>query len=85
VGPKDISSATEMVLPLLIDKLGDTNVRMREAAREMIMFLVSVPDAGLRHTTSQFTKPVKSQAAWQPVLGVLTGLEPTTVDTLLFV
>lgn len=63
------------MLPILIEKLGDNNARMREAAKESIMFIAGLEQGGLRGATHQFVKPIKNQNAWRPVLGILTLLQ----------
>ncbi len=50
---------------------GDANGRMQSAAVEMLTHLADIKDAGLATLAHLFTRPVKSQAAWRPVLGRL--------------
>eukprot|EP00798_Chlamydomonas_sp_ICE-L_P028475 gene28475-31625_t len=45
------------------------------AAKESIMFMAGLKDAGLAHSTHQFVKPIKNQNAWKPVLGILNLLQ----------
>ncbi|KXZ41368.1 hypothetical protein GPECTOR_518g498 [Gonium pectorale] len=70
-GGRDAESMAEAVLPLLIDKLGDNNARLREASKESIMLLASIKDVALAAHTGIFVKPIKNQSAWRPVLGIL--------------
>ncbi|KAG2484841.1 hypothetical protein HYH03_016407 [Edaphochlamys debaryana] len=71
VSPREVEGLCEAVLPLLVDKLGDNNARLREASKESIMFLASIKDAQLHTHTNIIVKPIKNQSAWRPVLGVL--------------
>lgn len=70
-GAREVEQSAEAVLPLLIEKLGDNNARLRDASRESIMFLAGLKEAGLGRNTGLFLKPVKAQTAWRPVLGIL--------------
>eukprot|EP00195_Chlamydomonas_chlamydogama_P012277 CAMPEP_0202901254 /NCGR_PEP_ID=MMETSP1392-20130828/14151_1 /ASSEMBLY_ACC=CAM_ASM_000868 /TAXON_ID=225041 /ORGANISM="Chlamydomonas chlamydogama, Strain SAG 11-48b" /LENGTH=824 /DNA_ID=CAMNT_0049587793 /DNA_START=202 /DNA_END=2677 /DNA_ORIENTATION=+ len=74
-GSSSIQSACDSCLPLLIEKLGDNNARLREAAKESIMFIAGLKDANLRSSTHLFVKPIKNQNAWRPVLGILGMLQ----------
>ena len=67
--------ACESCLPLLVEKLGDSNTRLREASKESIMFIAGLKDAGLRSSTQHFVKPIKNQNQWRLVLGVLALLQ----------
>ncbi|MEW5298759.1 MAG: hypothetical protein WDW36_001843 [Sanguina aurantia] len=75
VGPRDVEAASEAALPLIIDKLGDNNARLRDASKDCIMALAGHKDAGLRNHTNIFCKPIKNQSAWRPVLGILQVLQ----------
>ncbi|KAJ9516820.1 hypothetical protein QJQ45_027229 [Haematococcus lacustris] len=72
---KDIHGCCESCLPLLLDKLSEVNAKIQTGARETLMFLAGRPEAGLRTSAHLLIKPVKSQSAWRPVLGVLTVLQ----------
>ena len=65
----------ESCLPLLLEKLGDTNPRIRDSSKESIMFIAGLKDGGIRSYTHIIIKPIKNQNAWRPVLGVLTLLQ----------
>mmetsp|Transcript_16128 Transcript_16128/g.44039 ORF Transcript_16128/g.44039 Transcript_16128/m.44039 type:complete len:886 (+) Transcript_16128:261-2918(+) len=75
VGGRDIQGLCEQCLPLLLEKLGDTNPRIRESAKESIMFIAGLKDGGIRNYTHIIMKPIKNQNAWRPILGVLTLLQ----------
>jgi len=74
-GGRDIQGACEACLPLLIEKLGDNNARIRDASKESIMFVAGLKDGGIRSATHVFVKPIKNQNAWRPVLGILALLQ----------
>ncbi len=60
-------------LPVLIERLGDSNARLRDGAREAILALARNRESGLRLAggSAALLRPVKSQTAWRPVLGTL--------------
>ncbi|GFR45564.1 hypothetical protein Agub_g6958 [Astrephomene gubernaculifera] len=68
---REVEAMAEAVLPLLLEKLGDNNARMRDASKESIMLLASIKEAQLAAHTSIFVRPIKNQSAWRPVLGIL--------------
>eukprot|EP00210_Caulerpa_lentillifera_P001747 g1677.t1 len=68
---RDIQFATTDFLPLLLEKLGDTNPRLRDASQESILNLARHKDSGVKHMTDQFLRPPKKQSAWRPLLGRL--------------
>lgn len=74
-GARDVAAAVEQCLPLVLEKLGDNNARIRDRAKDLLMELAGMKDSGLRGMTSQLLKPVKSQTAWRPVLGMLNVLQ----------
>lgn len=71
VNAKDLQFATNEFVPILIDKLGETNPRIKDAAHESIMTLANLKDSGVKNLTHMFLVPLKKQAAWRPVLGRL--------------
>ncbi len=72
---RDLTVAVEQALPVLLEKLGDSNARIRDSARDAIVALAHHKDAGLKGLASQFVKPAKSQTAWRPVLSTLQLLQ----------
>eukprot|EP01018_Ginkgo_biloba_P003414 Gb_38463 [translate_table: standard] len=73
------SSATE-ITSALIEKLGHSNVRTREASSEALMFLAATKEIGLPVIAPLLLKAPKSQAIWRPVLGrlqLLLGAVPS--------
>lgn len=65
----------ESVLPVLLDKLSDSNARLRDSSRDAIVALAASKDAGIGNMTAAILKPVKSQTAWRPVLSTLQLLQ----------
>ena len=45
------------------------------SAKDGILFMAGLKEADLRASTHLILKPAKSQAAWRPILGVLTILQ----------
>lgn len=69
--PRDIQFAASDFLPLLLEKLGDTNPRLRDASQESILHLARNKESGMKSLTTQFLTPPKKQTAWRPLLGRL--------------
>ncbi len=71
-----VQSACEGCLPLLLEKLGDANTRLRDASRESILFIAGLREAGgLRSYTHVLVKPIKNPNAAKLILGVLSILQ----------
>ena len=45
---RDVQGAAESCLPLLLEKLGETNVRLKDASQGSIMFLAGLKEANLK-------------------------------------
>ena len=60
-------------LPVLMERLGDSNPRLRDGARDALLSLAQNRESGLRCSggNAALLKPVKSQTAWRPVLSTL--------------
>ncbi|KAF8056211.1 CEP104 [Scenedesmus sp. PABB004] len=76
-GGRDASSAIETALPVLLERLSDSNPRMRDSARDALVALAQEPEGrgALRGLTGHLTRPPKTQAAWRPVLAMLQLLQ----------
>ncbi|WIA42558.1 hypothetical protein OEZ86_008540 [Tetradesmus obliquus] len=76
-GSRDVYSAIESALPVLLERLADNNARLRDSARDALVALAQEPEGSgaLRSLTSQLTRPPKSQTAWRPVLAMLQLLQ----------
>lgn len=72
-GGRDVASAVEQALPVLTERLGDSNARLRDGARDALLALAQNRESGLRYSggNSALLRPVKSQTAWRPVLSTL--------------
>ncbi|GMH32444.1 hypothetical protein BSKO_00278 [Bryopsis sp. KO-2023] len=71
VGQRDVQQVTGEVLPLLVEKTGDNNSRLRDSAKELVINLAKRKDTGLRSMTQILLKPAKKQTAWRPIMGKL--------------
>ncbi|KAL3152527.1 hypothetical protein ABBQ32_001559 [Trebouxia sp. C0010 RCD-2024] len=79
VGAREVTSLVSELLPVLIDKAGDNNTRIRESGSETILWLAHRPDVSMAGMLPAFTRPVKNQNAWRPVYGrlqLITSLVP---------
>lgn len=76
-GGRDVAGAAEQALPVLIERLADSNARLRDGARDAILALARNREAGLRCPAGNgaLLRPVKSQTAWRPVLTTLQLLQ----------
>lgn len=68
---RDIQHAAAECLPILVEKTGDNNPRVRESAQTLVLFLAKWKDTGIQSMTHLFLKPTKKQTAWRPLLGKL--------------
>lgn len=68
---RDIQHAAAEFLPILIEKTGDNNPRVRESAQMLVLFLAKWKETGIQSMTHLFLKPAKKQTAWRPLLGKL--------------
>lgn len=68
---RDIQHATTEFVPLLVQKTGDNNARVRDSAQTLILFLAERKDALNRSMIPVFLKFPKKSTAWRPVLGKL--------------
>jgi centrosomal protein CEP104 len=70
-----VQFAVEQCVPVLVDKIGDNNARVRDGARDALLTMAGMKESGMRAMSSTFVKPVRNQTAWRPVLGTLTLLQ----------
>ncbi|KAG1659551.1 hypothetical protein FOA52_015355 [Chlamydomonas sp. UWO 241] len=73
-GGPGVNSVCMHALPTLLEKLGDTNAKIRDAAKDSVLYIAGLEDAALKSHTSVLLKPVKSQTAFKPVLGTINIL-----------
>lgn len=68
---RDIQHATTDFLPILVEKTGDNNGRVRDCTQALILFLAGRKDALSRSVIPIFLKSPKKSTVWRPVLGKL--------------
>ena len=56
IGGREVAKGVAELLPALMDRVGDSNARLRDAAAEAVMQLAATPDAGLGQMTSIIVK-----------------------------
>ncbi|BBN12831.1 centrosomal protein CEP104 [Marchantia polymorpha subsp. ruderalis] len=74
VTPREIQHSVAAFVTILLDKLGESNVRIRDAASETLTFLASKREVGLHIVAHHMLKTPKSQSIWRPVFGRLQWL-----------
>jgi hypothetical protein len=70
-----VQFAAEQCVPVLVEKIGDANSRVRDSARDALLSIAGMKESGMRAMASSFVKPVRNQTAWRPVLGALQLLQ----------
>ncbi|KAI5082848.1 hypothetical protein GOP47_0002591 [Adiantum capillus-veneris] len=68
---KELHSSLNSIIVVLLEKLGHSNVRIKESATETFLFLAMTKEIGLNLLAPYLLKPPKSQATWKPILGRL--------------
>jgi hypothetical protein len=68
---RDLHSCVSDLVNILLEKLGDSNARTREASSEALMFLASKKEIGLHIVSIPLLRPTKNQGIWRPFLGRL--------------
>lgn len=74
-GGREMQTQFQDMLPVLVEKTGETNTRIKEAANELLVFLGEQADLGPRYLEGAVCRPVKNQTAWKPVLARLQLIE----------
>nr|XP_024357275.1 uncharacterized protein LOC112273107 isoform X2 [Physcomitrium patens] len=67
----DLKNCANDFTNLLLEKLGDSNPRTKDAATEALMFLATKKEIGLPFIAISLLKPPKNQTIWRPILGRL--------------
>lgn len=78
-GSRDVNSLISDMLPILLDKTGDNNTRIRDSSSDTILWLANRPEVNMGQLLPAFSRPVKNQNAWRPVFGrlqLITSLIP---------
>jgi len=74
VSARDVRDAVGESISLLVDKLGDTNPRLRESVREAMHSFASDAPAGVSILAHALCKPVQKLSVWRVLTGRLTLL-----------
>mmetsp|Transcript_6115 Transcript_6115/g.8292 ORF Transcript_6115/g.8292 Transcript_6115/m.8292 type:complete len:414 (+) Transcript_6115:370-1611(+) len=77
---KDILATLSELIPVLVEKSGESNMRMAAAAAETLAWLASSEAVGLGALTGPLLRPLNNAAQWRPLLArlqLLTHLLPT--------
>ncbi|CAM6084497.1 unnamed protein product [Calypogeia fissa] len=74
ISARDLQHSSTKLINILLDKLGDSNIRSKDAAAETLMFMASKKELGLDVVAKPLLRPAKNQAIWKPVLGRLNWL-----------
>jgi len=61
VPSRDLHSCVSDLVNILLEKLGDSNARTREASSEALMFLASKKEIGLHIVSIPLLRPTKNQ------------------------
>lgn len=61
VPARDLQHSSTEFVKILLDKLGDSNVRSKDAAAETLMFLASKKELGLDVVAKPLLRPAKNQ------------------------
>ena len=78
-GSRDVNSLVSDILPILLDKAGDNNTRIRDSSSDTILWLANRREVNMAGMLPAFSRPVKNQNAWRPVFGrlqLVTSLIP---------
>ena len=70
-GSRDVNSLVSDILPILLDKAGDNNTRIRDSSSDTILWLANRREVNMGGMLPAFSRPVKNQNAWRPVFGRL--------------
>ena len=74
VSARDVRDAVGESISLLVDKLGDTNPRLRESIREAMHSFASDAPGGVSILANALCKPVQKLSVWRVLTGRLTLL-----------
>ena len=67
-GARVAATVAAALLPVLLDKAGDSNARIQAAASDAILYLAGCKPANLVSQAASLVQPVRQQSAWRPVL-----------------
>ena len=76
VGSREVQHALLDLVPILIDRVGESNARIRDIAFEAIETIADTPEIGNGGVlAASLLKPVKRQSQWKPIASRLTLLQ----------
>lgn len=58
IGGRNVAKGVAELLPSLVERVGESNVRLKEAALEAVRQLAALPESGLLHMTAVIVKCV---------------------------
>lgn len=70
-GSRDVSSLVSELLPILLDKAGDNNTRIRDSSSDTVLWLANRREVNMAAMLPALSRPVKNQNAWRPVFARL--------------
>ena len=56
IGSRELSKGVSELLPALVERAGESNSRLKDAALEAVRQLAALPEAGLKHMTAAIVK-----------------------------
>lgn len=56
IGSRELSKGVSELLPALVERAGESNSRLKDAALEAVRQLAALPEAGLKHMTTVIVK-----------------------------
>ena len=72
VGGKEVQHSMSELVPILIDRVGESNGIIRDRAFEAILMLSDLPEVGNGGVlAASLVKPIKRQSQWKPILSRL--------------
>ncbi|QDZ20320.1 centrosomal protein [Chloropicon primus] len=75
VGGREVQHTMLELVPILIDRVGESNGIIRDRAFEAILMLSNLPEVGNGGVLAQsLVKPIKRQSQWKPILSRLNLL-----------
>jgi hypothetical protein len=74
-GSRNVNALVTDILPILLNKLGDSNRRIRDSSSDTILWLAQRREVDMPGMLLAFCDPVTTQAAWRNVAGRLQLLE----------
>jgi centrosomal protein CEP104 len=73
VGGKEVQHSMSELVPILIDRVGESNGIIRDRAFEAILMLSDLPEVGNGGVlAASLVKPIKRQSQWKPILSRLS-------------